>query len=352
MARPIPWLMIFLLLVVTGCKSYGPRLDVTENTPSHVLPTSSFLVLSETNSLPAEWLLPPSEFFRLGPGDVIEIEVLGDVISSAEARVGPDGRIYYSILPGTMVWGLTLADTKGVLEGLLAQNLRVKPELAVSLKAANSPKVWVLGSVENPGVHTLSTPTTVLDLLSKAGGVTARANDLGDLGRSFVMRGGNVLDVNFFRLVRQGDLSQNIYLQSGDYVYVGSAFTKEIYILGAVATPGAMSWTEDLSLLAAVAHSGGPVPYAHMSEVLLIRGSLSSPRVATVNYHDIRKGKVLDVRLEAGDIIYVPFSPFRKIEQLADQVLSQFVRTLAINEGRNAVSRGGQPVGVTVPVGP
>ena len=351
MTRPLALLAI-LLLVITGCKSYGPALNVAENNGSHVLPTSSFLVLNETNALPAEWLQPPSEFFRLGPGDVIEIEVLGDAISSAEARVGPDGRIYYSILPGTMVWGLTLSDTKGVLEESLAQNLRVKPELAVSLKAANSPRVWLLGNIDRPGVYTLSTPTTILDLLSTAGGVSARANDLGDLGRSFVMRGGNVLDVNFFRLVRQGDLSQNIYLQPGDYIYVGSAFSKEIYILGAVATPSAMQWSEDLSLLAAVARSGGPAPYAHMSEVLLIRGSLSSPRVATVNFHDIRKGKALDVRLEAGDIIYVPFSAFRKVEQLADQVLSQFVRTLAINEGRTAVLRGGQPVGVTVPVGP
>ena len=52
-----------------------------------------------------------------------------------------------------------------------------------------------------------------------------------------------------------------------------------------------------------------------------------------------------------GDIIYVPFTPFRKIEQIADEILSQFVRSLAVNEGQNAIVEGATPVGVSVGFG-
>jgi polysaccharide export outer membrane protein len=335
-----------------GCKSYGPSFDVAEAPtfpPGHDLPNSSFLHLGRTNAPRADLLQPPADFFRLGPGDVVEVEIIGEPASATTLTLGPDGKIYYSILPGVQVWGLTLAQARQALEDRLNETLRVRPDVSVTLKSAISPKVWALGSLEKPGVYALSVQMTLLELLSLGGGVSASASDL---GRSFVMRDGNILDVDVYRLVRNGDLSQNIYLRPGDYVYLGSALGNEVYLLGAIAQPNAMPYSDGLTLLAAITRAGGSVPYAHMSEVVLIRGSIVSPRVAAINFHDIRKGKTPDVRLEPGDIIYVPFSPFRKIEILADQVLSQFVRSIAVNEGRNAVSRTSFPVGVSVPVGP
>jgi hypothetical protein len=63
--------------------------------------------------------------------------------------------------------------------------------------------------------------------------------------------------------------------------------------------------------------------------------------VATVNYKAIAKGQAPDIWLEPGDIVYVPFSPFRAIGELADRVLHQFVGAIALNEGVRAVDRNG-----------
>jgi len=359
------WLLALALLA--GCRSYGPRFDARqpgledpETTPAKMRPAGvlklddeAFMLVHRTNSIQAEWLSPPADFFRLGPGDVIEIEVFGEAAARSTALVGPDGKIYYSLLPGTFVWGLTLSEAKDALEKALEKYLRFKPEMTLNLAGAASKRVWILGSVRGPGVYSLATPLTLLEAISQAGGTlnnSGSTEEIADLEASFVMRAGLLLSVDFHRLLRLGDFSQNIYLQPDDFVYVQAAVARDVYVLGAVGRPNIVPYNREVTLLSALAHSGGPIPYAYLSSVAIIRGSLSLPRIATVNYKEISLGKAPDVRLEPGDIVYVSLRPFYKVEQLAEQVVNQFVRTVAVNEGGNAVVRGGPPTRVTVPL--
>ena len=100
-----------------------------------------FNSVDTTNSIRSDWLAEPADFFRIGPGDTIEIEVLGEPASSATVLVGPDGKVYYSLLTGTFVWGLTLTEAKELLEKNLARFLRDKPEIAVTLRGVGSRRI-------------------------------------------------------------------------------------------------------------------------------------------------------------------------------------------------------------------
>ena len=71
-------------------------------------------------------------------------------------------------------------------------------------------------------------------LSSSTSGTT---EDLADLSHSFLVRQGQMLPVNFDRLLRQGDLAQNVYLQPDDFVYLPSSLSRDIYVLGAVRAP-------------------------------------------------------------------------------------------------------------------
>jgi len=171
------------------------------------------------------------------------------------------------------------------------------------------------------------------------------------LENSFVIRESKLLPVDFSKLLRRGDLSQNVYLQPDDFVYLRPAVSKgDIYVLGAVAAPNIVDYREQISLVAAISSAGGPAQYAYPSHVAILRGSVTHPTIAIFDYNQIIKGKALDVTLESGDIVYVPFSPYRFIEQFAGDILNNFVRTIAINEGQRAVLRGAGPVGVVVPL--
>lgn len=355
------------IMLMAGCRSYGPRFDARQGTPDEVkealgttrypkiaqLDESFFASINSTNIIQPEWLQPPRDFFTLGPGDTIEIEVLGEPGSGSTAMVGPDGRIYYSLLPGLFVWGLTLTEARELLEEELGKFLRVKPVVALTLRSVASKRIWILGSIQAPGVYSLAAPMTVLEALAAAGGIVPAPGSrtgLPDLQNSFLMRQGQVLKVDFHRLLSLGDLSQNIYLQAEDFVYLRSGLIRNVYVLGAVVQPNVVPYSEQLTLLSAISSAGGTVEYARISQVAIVRGSIAYPKIAFVNYRAISRGQLPDIQLEQGDIVYVPFVFYRRAAVFAEQILNQFVRTIAANEGQNAVSTGRGPVGGTIPV--
>src|SRR5439155_22665780 len=137
----------------------------------------------------------------------------------------------------------------------------------------------------------------------------------GDLQRSFVLRQGRWLPVDFRRLLKEGDMTQNIYLQPDDFVYVPSATAPEVYVLGAVAQPRGVAFGDQLTLVSAIAGAGGTIKYACLSHVAIVSGSLSEPQITIVDYKDIVKGIAADVPLQPQDIVYVPLSPYRTLRR-------------------------------------
>src|SRR5688572_33264311 len=341
-------------MLLTGCymAKRGERFDARNSSNATILTNLS--IVDTTNRVRQEWLQPPTNFFTLGPGDKLEVEILGDPASRALATVGPDGRLYYYLLPGVDVWGLTLDQAKERIEFGLRDFL-TDPKVAIQLRSIDSTRVWIMGRVANAGIYPMSAPMTLLEAISVAGGTltsseSGTTEDLADLPNSFVVRNGERLPVSFDRLLREGDMSQNIYLQPDDFIYFPSSVSRDIYVLGAVRNPKAVP-RQFSTLVAAISDAGGPIENAHLTQVAIVRGSLDSPKIAVLNYNEIITGKIPDVRLEPRDIVYVPFSPYRYITKYLDLILLTFVRAVAINEGSRAVDPNAAPAGVSISVG-
>jgi len=242
--------------------------------------------------------------------------------------------------------------------------------VSVSLQTIGSKFIWLLGRVNRPGIYPLTAPTTLLEAFSRAGGAAkstsqVSAADLADLRHSFVMRQGQLLPVDFYQLLREGDTSQNIYLRPDDFIFVPSTLEQEVYVLGAVVNPRAITYTEQMTLVSALAGGNGSIRYdfmagndvgpmtkdAYLTHVAILRGSLAKPEILVVNASAIIRGHAADVALQPGDIIYVPNTPYTTLKRYVDLVVGTFVSTIAVNEGIRA--GGGQVgVGVSVPVAP
>jgi polysaccharide export outer membrane protein len=313
----------------------------------------------------------PDNNFTLGPGDQLEIELLGDPSTHEQTRVGPDGKIYFYILPGLDVWGLTLPQARDLIEQELQKYVREHQQVAITLRGIQSKRIWLLGRFNNPGVYAMTGPTTLLEAISLAGGPSSASSyatfanisnaglddgsataEAADFRRSFVMRQGRLLPVDFDRLLHEGDLSQNIYLQPDDFIYLPSAMNEEVHVLGAVTQPRAVNFTNHLSLVQAIANAGGSIKDAYLSNVAIVRGSLVTPQIAVVDYKAVVHGDAQDVELQPNDIVYVPFTPYRTLERYANLILDTFVRTVGINEGARAISRRAGPVGVNLQIVP
>jgi protein involved in polysaccharide export with SLBB domain len=161
-----------------------------------------------------------------------------------------------------------------------------------------------------------------------------------------------MLPVDFQKLVREGDMAQNIYLEPDDYVYLPSALTNEVYVLGAVTEPRPIGFMSDMNLMSVLGRGLGVRPDADLRNVSIIRGSLTEPKIATVNALEILNGKATNVTLEPGDIVFVPgadsvFSP----GDLARQAVNTFVRLVAATEGSHAGAPNAQSIGLNVNIG-
>lgn len=351
--------LALLPLLFAGCQQMAPKPARFGPAPATA---AAMTPITLSNRIDSTWLCPPTNLFTLGPGDRLDIEFMGETNTLATTVVGPDGKIYFNLLPGTDVWGLTLGQTKRLLEDGLAKYVREKPQVSLVLRGIESKRVWLLGRLQAPGVYPLATPMTLLEAISMAGGTMSMSSfrqqetggsteELADLRRSFVLRQGKRLPVDFQRLLRQGDLSQNIYLQPDDFVYLPAATAREVYVLGAVADPRPVPYRQGLTVVGAVASAYGTIRGAYLSHVAVVRGSLSHPQMAVVNYLRVIRGEATDLALQPGDIVYVPFSPYRYLTAYAQLVIDTFVSSAAINAGTAWI---GQPIGgagVFIPVG-
>jgi protein involved in polysaccharide export with SLBB domain len=356
--KNICYAFALLALVATGCHRKGPAFNPR-------MPAGALETASVTNEIPADWLKPSPQPFRLGPGDKLELEFLGDITSKTPTTVGPDGKIYFHFLPGLDVWGLTIPEVRGLIERELGKFIRDQaeiPPVGVTLRAVESKRVWVLGRFQTPGVYPMATAMTVLDAVALAGGtISLGANqqsnfaytseDLADLRRAFIVRRGKLLPVNFYKLLKEGDLSQNIYLEADDFIYMPPATAREVYVLGAVAQPKAVPYNDEMTLVSAIANALGTIQDAYVHHVAIVRGSLSNPQIAVVDYRDMVTGKAENVLLQPGDIVYVPFAPYRYLTKYLNIILDTFVSSVAINEGARAAVREQDQPGIFIPLG-
>ncbi|MEI8341053.1 MAG: SLBB domain-containing protein [Verrucomicrobiota bacterium] len=348
-------LLILMTAGVFGCASHlGPRFDPRAPAKKGGVP-ADFQTVSTGKKIPADLLKPPKEVFKLGVSDKLDIEIMQETGSRQECRVMPDGNLYFNALHGVQAAGLTVPELKVKLETGLKEMYR-NPQVSIILRGVSSQRVWVLGRVNTPGLYPIDGPMTVLEAISKAGGLfssrfSGSTEELADLHHSFLVRNGEFVPVDFYRLLREGDSSQNIYLRNGDYIYLPSSLSQEVYILGAVKQPKAIGFSDQVTLVSAISGAKGLLPNAYSQRIIIVRGSLASPKVATVNLVDILAGKQPDVLLEPRDIVWIPNSPWDRIEQYTNLVINTFVRTVAANAGGQAAVPSSVPVQSNISIG-
>ncbi len=284
----------------------------------------SFSVVSPDHR--AEW----EKNLTLGPGDVLAFSVYGDAtVTRSEVTIGPDGRVNFLEAQDVLASGLTVDGLRQRMDDALSKYRRAPRTIIVPI-AYNSKKYYVLGKVVQRGVYTLDRPTTVLEALARAKGiengqVDYDVVDVADLGRAFLMRNNKRIPIDFEKLFGGGDLSQNVQIEPGDYLYFPSADIKQVYVLGEVSLPGAVTWRPNLSMLGAISSRGGFAEAAFKSKVLVVRGSLNHPETFVTGL-GTTADSMNDFKLEPNDIIYVTWRPFHRGEELLDLAATAFVQ--------------------------
>ena len=237
--------------------------------------------------------------YRVGPGDVIAIQVYGEEDLSDEYSVSSTGELDFPLIGMFYVEGRTTAEVSAVLSRRLMQGYLKSPHVTVSVITYASQPVQVHGAVANPGMYFLQGPTTVLQILSLAGGASGEGLDEVRISRGG--EDGETIIVNAEQLLVQGPGA--VMLAAGDIVFVPQSL---VSIMGHVGKPGEITFREGLTLSSALAAAGGALPTANLRKVHVLRGDIR----IQVNLRKVLAGKQSDFVLVAGDRVIVKQSVF------------------------------------------
>src|SRR6267142_3283105 len=157
--------------------------------------------------------------YKIGPQDLLKIDVWKEEQLTRTVPVRPDGKITLPLLNDVQAAGLTPMELAGIISDQLKKYIN-NPQVTVSVTEINSRRVYVTGEVSKAGAYPLFPRMTVLQALSSSGGFTqfARVKNI------YVLRTENGKQVkmlfNYKEAVRGKSPEQNIELLPGDVIVV------------------------------------------------------------------------------------------------------------------------------------
>src|SRR5687767_1873732 len=121
----------------------------------------------------------------VGPGDVFEVNILGEKDIGKDYRVQPDGTVRFPYLERIKVEGLEPQQIEDLLKSQLMERQILKnPQVTLIVKQYNSKKVSIIGAVQKPGPIPWTEGLKLVDALSQAGWFT----NLGDANHIILTR--------------------------------------------------------------------------------------------------------------------------------------------------------------------
>ena len=267
--------------------------------------------------------------YHIGPRDVLTLTIYaaGERQQQLDLTVSPSGTINVPLLGNVQAAGLTLGSLEKSIYDPLARDYFVDPQVTLNIKEYHSLRYYISGAVRNPGLYEMTARTTLMELIAKAGGVTAERGNVAYVLRGADGNGGvnsktgdqavanEPLKVDLQSLLDKGDMSRNFLLQIGDVVYIPLERSldlgeSKIYVEGEVNRPGVYTFQPGLKTLNACIMAGGFDKFAAPNRTRIIREADKEKSVIKINLNDVKKGEVRDIELKPGDRIHVPESWF------------------------------------------
>lgn len=224
--------------------------------------------------------------YVLGPGDVIELNVLGREDYRARLQLQTDGMIELPLIGNVLAANKTVLQLKDdVRNRLKAGGYFANPIVNISVATYASRYVVVLGEVSSPGIVPIDRAYRISEILARVGGAKESGGDVLVITRAT----GEELRLDV-KGIATGGGNMDPLVNAGDKIYLAAAPT--FYVYGQVNSPGNYRIDPQMTLRKAIARSGG----------LTAMGSAKRAKV-TRDGREVRVG--LDDPISDKDVIVV-----------------------------------------------
>jgi protein involved in polysaccharide export with SLBB domain len=214
-----------------------------------------------------------STTYMLGPGDRLAIHIWrpGKPPNTFDLTVPLEGRLFLPVLGDVRVAGLTIAQVKQRIDGLLRQRLRAF-EATILLTGLRSFRILLIGEVQRPGYLTATAVTRLSEVIAETG-----VNPIGSM-RTIEVRTerGERHTVDLYRFLARGSVPDNPLIAEGLTITVQRRFAT-VEIRGAVGRPGRYELKRGETLKDLLFYAGGPTTDAYRPRLHLVRIDERSP---------------------------------------------------------------------------
>jgi len=271
---------------------------------------------------------------KIGPNDLIAVSVYDSPELTRTARVDGDGLLHLPMLKGAITAsGQMPAELeRTIAKALVDEKLIVNPFVTVTVAEYSSRPISVTGSVKTPLTFQATGPVTLLEAITRAGGVTPDAGNeilvTRKAGAGAAASAALSQRVSVKSLIEKGDAAANLELTGGEEVRVPEA--GKIFVIGNVRKPGAYPLQGDsaTTVLQAVALAEGLSPNAGAQAFVFRRESgAAGKNEIPVELKKILDRKAPDTALTASDILYVPDNRGRRLGMAALERILMFGTT-------------------------
>ncbi len=221
---------------------------------------------SAPTSISAQGDLPLPNDYKISLNDQFGIILSGSKEAIFNLNVNLDGTILFPELGSISVVGETLEQVKTKLDNLVKQSY-IGVQIDVSLKNLSAKKISIVGAVNTPGTYLVNPFTTISSALNYSGGIS----EIGSLRNINLRRSnGEVFTFDLYDLLINGNRKNDITIESGDVIVVGSA-DQFVQIKGEVNRPSIYEVIETDSLKDIVNFALGFSPKANTKNIKITK---------------------------------------------------------------------------------
>ncbi len=264
---------------------------------------------------------PNYKDYRVGPEDLLAVNVFGQDSLNREVRVNGQGQISLPLVGVVCVAGLNTQQIRQSLEKAYGSEFLRNPQITVEVKEFHHQRVAVTGGVAKPGYYDIIGPRTLLEVLAMAGGFSNKPGpEAGDVIHVMQRRNGaaaannppsKTTVINIHQLVSGRAPELNMMVENGDVVYVPYAGTA--YVAGGVKKPGYVTVKDNLTVSQAVSGAQGVDPIIGTNSFIIMRfDEQGRPVKIEGNIKAISDGKEADIPVKNNDTIVVVQSELKK----------------------------------------
>lgn len=214
-----------------------------------------------------------------------------------------EGSVCLPDMPPIEVIGLTLAQARQRIKYELSQQLQ-GIDVFLCYRERRSHKVDIAGFAAAASIP-VDGKIRLFEVLA-----LARLPPDANLFTSYIVRNGSKLNVDFYKLLKEGDMDQNIVVKGGDKIFIGYPTDSVALVLGEVIEPRPIPMPNGhLSLREALALAHG-IPYTGNTNCIqVIRGGIECPKIYVISWNFMLHEQNENLLLMPGDIVYVSRKP-------------------------------------------